>query len=72
VLDGDLARAFQGLSPRWQTVLWMAEVQGRTTAEIGAHLGLSANAAAALLIRAREGLRRAYADATELVLTAAA
>jgi RNA polymerase sigma factor (sigma-70 family) len=63
-LDGEMARAFSCLSPRWQTVLWMAEVEGRTTAEIGAHLGLSANAAAALLGRARDGLRRAYGEAT--------
>ena len=58
--DGEVARAFQRLAPRWQRVLWLAEVQGRTSAEIGAELGLSPNAAAALIGRAREGLRRAY------------
>ena len=63
-LDGEVAKAFARLSPRWQSVLWMAEVEGRSTAEIGAQLGLSANAAAALLGRARDGLRRAYAEAT--------
>ena len=62
-LDGRLAEAFRCLSPRWQSVLWMAEVQGLSTAEIGAEIGLSANATAALLGRAREGLRRAYAEA---------
>ena len=63
-LDGEMAQAFGGLSPRWQSVLWMAEVEGLSTAEIGGQLGLSANAAAALLGRARDGLRRAYAEAT--------
>jgi RNA polymerase sigma factor (sigma-70 family) len=58
--DGEVARAFQRLTPRWQRVLWSAEVQGRTSAEIGAELGLSPNAAAALIGRAREGLRRTY------------
>jgi RNA polymerase sigma factor (sigma-70 family) len=58
--DGEVGRAFRGLTPRWQQVLWLAEVQGRSSAEVGARLGLSPNAASALIGRAREGLRRAY------------
>jgi len=71
--DGEVARAFRRLTPRWQRVLWLAEVQGRSSAEIGAELGLSPNAAAALVGRAREGLRRAYlAESTPAPVTVAA
>jgi RNA polymerase sigma factor (sigma-70 family) len=58
--DGEVGRAFRSLAPRWQTALWHAEIQGCSSAEVGAMLGLSPNAAAALIGRAREGLRRAY------------
>jgi RNA polymerase sigma factor (sigma-70 family) len=58
--DGAAGRALRSLSPRWQTVLWHTEIEGRSSAEVGELLGLSPNAAAALIGRAREGLRRAY------------
>lgn len=58
--DGAAGRALRSLSPRWQTVLWHTEIEGRSSAEVGEILGLSPNAAAALIGRAREGLRRAY------------
>ncbi|WP_160159329.1 choice-of-anchor C family protein [Streptomyces sp. SLBN-118] len=54
------ARAFAALPERWQTVLWHTEVEGETPAQVAPLLGLSANGAAALAYRAREGLRTAY------------
>ncbi len=58
--EGFACAAWRSLPPRWQTALWHTTIQGRSTAELGEILGLSANAAAALVIRARDGLRRAY------------
>lgn len=58
--DGAVAEAFRSLTPRWQTVLWHTEIVGRSSAEVGELLGLSPNAAAALIGRARAGLRHAY------------
>ena len=45
---------------RGGAALWHTTIQGRSTAELGEILGLSANAAAALVIRARDRLRRVY------------
>ena len=58
--DPSVHAAFRRLPPRWQTVLWRSEVCGDTASEIGQDLGISANAAAALASRAREGLRVEY------------
>ena len=58
--DPGIRAAFRRLPPRWQTVLWRTEICGDTAAEIGQDLGISANAAAALALRAREGLRVQY------------
>ena len=55
-----VARAFAALSPRWQQALWMTEVEQRSVADVGAQLGLAANAVAALTHRAREGFAQAY------------
>lgn len=54
------ARAFSGLSERWQTVLWHVEVEGETPASVAPLLGLTPNAVSALLVRARDALREAY------------
>jgi RNA polymerase sigma factor (sigma-70 family) len=63
-LERGLVRsAFASLPDRWQTVLWQTEVEGQRPHDIAPALGLSANAAAALTYRAREGLREAYLDA---------
>lgn len=56
-------RAFKSLPKRWQTVLWYAYVEGMGSDETADHLGLSRNAAAALIGRAREGLRQAWLKA---------
>ncbi|MGW5051495.1 sigma-70 family RNA polymerase sigma factor [Actinokineospora sp. NPDC004072] len=54
------AKAFARLPERWQTVLWLTEIESRSPAEVGPKLGLTANGVAALAYRAREGLRQAY------------
>lgn len=53
-------RAFRALPERWQTVLWYVEVEKFKPREIAPLMGMSANATSALVIRAREGLRRAW------------
>ena len=58
--DPSVHAAFRRLPPRWQAVLWRSEICGDTASEIGQDLGISANAAAALASRAREGLRVEY------------
>ncbi|MFI7680504.1 sigma-70 family RNA polymerase sigma factor [Amycolatopsis sp. K13G38] len=54
------ANAFARLPERWQTVLWLTEIESRSPAEVGPKLGLTANGVSALAYRAREGLRQAY------------
>jgi RNA polymerase sigma factor (sigma-70 family) len=54
------ARAFRSLPHRWQTVLWHTAVEKEPHEIVAAHLGIKANAVAALSFRAREGLRQAY------------
>lgn len=63
-LDGSLAMAaFRSLSAEWQEVLWYTEVEGLAPRELAPLLGLTANSAAALAYRAREGLRQAWIQA---------
>jgi len=63
-LDRSLtARAFRSLPDRWQTVLWYTVVEGMSPLEASTLVGLSANATAALSLRAREGLRQAWIQA---------
>ncbi|MDR1428203.1 MAG: sigma-70 family RNA polymerase sigma factor [Bifidobacteriaceae bacterium] len=52
--------AFASLPERWRTALWYAEVEGLATSQMAPILGLTSNGVAALLYRAREGLRQAY------------
>ncbi|MEI7055316.1 sigma-70 family RNA polymerase sigma factor [Nocardioides sp. CCNWLW239] len=56
-------QAFKSLRPEWRTILWYTAVEGMSAREAGPLLGLSANAAAALAYRAREGLRVAWLQA---------
>ncbi|MGA0568332.1 sigma-70 family RNA polymerase sigma factor [Rathayibacter sp. KR2-224] len=56
-------RAFRTLPERWQTILWYTEVEGMDPAEAAPYLGLTANGAAALAYRAREGLKKAWLQA---------
>jgi RNA polymerase sigma factor (sigma-70 family) len=60
LVDEGIGRALSRLPERWQTVLWLTAVEGRTNAEVAEHLGIRPNSAAALSFRAREGLRQAY------------
>lgn len=55
-----LARAFESLPPRWQTVLRCVDIQGMAHAEAAAYVNVGANGVASLLVRARKGLRLAY------------
>ncbi|AWB91331.1 sigma-70 family RNA polymerase sigma factor [Aeromicrobium chenweiae] len=52
--------AYESLPPRWRTVLWHLDVEGRTPQELGPLLELSPNSVSALVYRARSGLRQAY------------
>ncbi|GGU41575.1 RNA polymerase sigma factor [Nocardioides albus] len=56
-------QAFKSLRPEWRTILWYTAVEGMSAREAGPLLGLSANAAAALAYRAREGLRIGWLQA---------
>ena len=56
-------RAFRTLPERWQTVLWYTEVEGMEPREAAPYLGLTPNSAAALALRAREGLKKAWLQA---------
>ncbi len=63
----DVDRAFQALPARWRRVLWQLEVEGRRPRDLADELGMTPNAVAALGMRARAGLRKAYAgEADEL------
>lgn len=63
VTVGPVAEAMARLSPRHRQVLWWREVEGWSMEDLGAELGLSPNAAAALAYRARRALQDAYAAA---------
>lgn len=58
--QGLVSAALATLQPRWQFALWTSIVEGVPPEELGRLLGISANAAAALTSRAREGLRQAW------------
>lgn len=67
VADSDrelLTQVFGALPERWRTALWTVEVEERPIAELAALLAISPNAASALCVRARAGLRQAWAKAT--------
>jgi RNA polymerase sigma factor (sigma-70 family) len=58
-----MAEAFRALPERWRSVLWLTEVEGVATREAAAALGLTANGAAQLAVRARAGLRDRFLQA---------
>ncbi len=55
--------AFNTLPERWRLVLWHRVVLGHSTEQVARELGTTPSAVAALLYRAREGLREAYLQA---------
>lgn len=59
----ELIAAFTSLPERWQTVLWMTEVEAKKPREVAMSLNLSANAVSALATRARESLREEFLKA---------
>jgi RNA polymerase sigma factor (sigma-70 family) len=52
--------AFDTLPPAWRRVLWATQVDGFGPQQVAEALHLTPNAAAALAMRARRGLRRAF------------
>ncbi|WP_175417351.1 RNA polymerase sigma factor [Arthrobacter sp. 24S4-2] len=54
--------ALLSLPERWQKVLWYADVLQHKPRHIATLMGITPNAASALILRARNGLRGAYAD----------
>ncbi|HZN16505.1 MAG TPA: sigma-70 family RNA polymerase sigma factor [Acidimicrobiales bacterium] len=63
-LDASLvATAFLALPERWRSVLWLTEVEGLQPREIADMLGVTANGAAQLAVRARNGLREQFLQA---------
>lgn len=52
--------ALSTLPIKWQRILWLADVLGEPPRRVGPLMGISPNAASALLGRAREGLKTAY------------
>ena len=63
-LDSSLvATAFLSLPERWRSVLWLTEVEGLEPREIADMLGVSANGASQLAVRARAGLREQFLQA---------
>lgn len=58
--DAAVRAAFSELNPRWQYVLWLADVEGLPFGEIGDLLGMNANSVGALVFRARRGLQHSY------------
>jgi len=55
--------AFSRLPRRWQEALWMTQVEGQPLAEFARAAGMTPNAASALCLRARDGLRTAWLQA---------
>lgn len=60
---GMVSRAFAELPGRWQSVLWLTEVEGLDPRHAAEHLGLSANNTAQLASRARQRLREHWLQA---------
>jgi RNA polymerase sigma factor (sigma-70 family) len=58
-----MAEAFRNLPERWRSVLWLTAVEGVATKDVATQLGISANGAAQLAVRARAGLRERYLQA---------
>ena len=61
VVEGAVASAaFRAIPARWQSALWMAEVEHLEPAVIADRLDIKVPAAAALVYRARQGFTEAY------------
>jgi RNA polymerase sigma factor (sigma-70 family) len=58
-----IAQAFRDLPERWQSVLWLTEVERVTPSQAAGVLGLSPNNVSQLAVRARARLRERYLQA---------
>ena len=58
-----IGTAFASLPERWQQALWATEVDGQPMADFARSIGASPNAASALCLRARDGLKSAWLQA---------
>ncbi|QRZ62018.1 sigma-70 family RNA polymerase sigma factor [Rothia sp. ZJ932] len=56
----ELIAAFTAMPERWQSVLWLTEVEKRKPRDIANALDISPNAVSALTLRARESLREGF------------
>ncbi|MEV8213773.1 sigma-70 family RNA polymerase sigma factor [Leifsonia sp. NPDC077715] len=61
---GDCEGPFRSLPERWQRILVLTTLQGRSLQEAARAMGMTDGAAAALAARARKGLREALAETT--------
>lgn len=57
----NVAAAMRSLPERWRTALWYSVIMGDSPRFIAPILGIEPNAVSALLVRAKAGLRSAYA-----------
>ncbi|RRO12808.1 sigma-70 family RNA polymerase sigma factor [Saccharopolyspora rhizosphaerae] len=55
-----VSEAFAQLPKRWRQVLWSVEVEDQKPSDLSRRYNISRNGAAALVYRARKGLRQAY------------
>ncbi len=55
-----VTRAYQDLPPRWRTILWGLDAEGRAPRELAAELEMTPNAVSQAAVRARERLREGY------------
>ena len=55
-----LAAVYESLPEHWQAVLWYADIEGLSPADVETHLGLTPTQLAALAYRARGRVRREY------------
>jgi len=62
---GPALRALQQLPERARRVLWLVEVEGWSNTEVARDLGISANAAGALVYRSRRRLRACFEAISE-------
>ncbi|QIM16527.1 sigma-70 family RNA polymerase sigma factor [Leucobacter insecticola] len=60
--DGGVIQAFRALPERWQTVLWLREIDKQRTSEVAKSMGISPGATTLLYRRARKGLRARYVE----------
>lgn len=56
----EVITAFTSLPERWQTVLWLTEIEAKKPREIASAMNLTPNAVSALAVRAKESLKEGF------------